>query len=193
MVDFTKCRVSASGNIITAKGRLSFCNTLTVPKEDKKGKLKFGTSFIIPPNHNLDILIDAVKKCAEEKWGAGKLPKNLKNPLLKADDHDYEGYDEGWILLRPTSIQKPGIVNAAGANVEDDSEIYPGRWAILSLRPFTYDVDGNRGVSLGLQNVQLLDHDANIAGRTRAEDEFEAVEMPEGSDGKKKSADSVFG
>lgn len=192
-MDLTKCRVAASGNIITAKGRLSFSNTLTEAKEDKKGKLKFSTSFLLPPTADLTLLIDAVKKCAEDKWGAGKLPKNLKNPLLKASDYEYEGYEEGWVLIRPSSIQKPGIVNAAGQNVSDDSEVYPGRWAALSLRCFAYDVDGNRGVAFGLQNVQLLDHDTNIAGRTRAEDEFEAVDVPANADGSKKSADSVFG
>lgn len=192
MTDLTKCRVSKSGNIITAKGRLSFCAQLTEAKADKKGKLKFGTSFLLPPTADLSILRKAAEDCAKEKWG-DKLPAKLKSPFLKAEEYEYEGYEEGWILIRPSSIQKPGIVDASGKNVDDDSDVYPGRWAALSLRPFTYDVDGNRGVAFGLQNVQLLDHDTNIAGRTRAEDEFEAVDVPANADGSKKSADSVFG
>lgn len=191
-IDLNKCRVSKSGNIITPKGRLSFCAQLLAPKADKKGKLKFGTSLLIPPTANIDLLIEAAKKCATEKFGA-ELPKKLKSPFLKAEDYDYEGYEPGWILLRPTAIQKPGIVDANGSNVDEESQIYPGRWASLSLRPFAYDTDGNRGVSFGLQNVQLLDNDTNIAGRVSAEDEFEPVEAAADPAAGKKAADSVFG
>lgn len=190
MTDFTKARISKSGNLITPKGRLSFCQILTA-KPNKRGKDMFGTSILIPGTSDIGLLIEATKKCAAEKWG-NALPKNLKSPFLKAGEFEYEGYEDGWTLLRPTAIQKPGVVNAAGENVDESSEIYPGRWAILSLRPFAYDVDGNRGVSFGLQNVQLLDHDTNLAGRTRAEDEFEPVDTTSVA-GEKQSADSVFG
>ncbi len=191
-IDFTKCRLSNSGNIITPKGRLSFCQSLLVAKENKNGRLIFGTSLLIPPTSNIDLLKTAAETCAKEKWG-GKMPSKIKTPFLKAEDYEYEGYEPGWVLIRPSAITKPGIVDASGKNVDEERDIYPGRWAVISVRAFAYDVDGNRGVSFGLQNVQLLEHDSNIAGRARAEDEFEAVDVAVMADGKKESADSVFG
>jgi hypothetical protein len=191
-VDLNKCRVSKSGNIITPKGRLSFPQLFVAKKAPGADKEKFGVSLLIPPTADLSLLVQAVKDCAKEKWG-DKQPAKLKSPFLKAEDYDREGYEKGWILIRPTSITKPGVVDATGANVVDESQVYPGRWASLSLRPFAYDTNGNRGVSLGMQNVQLLDHDEPIGGRARAEDEFEPVGDVAAASGGAASADSVFG
>lgn len=191
MTDFTKCRVSQAGNIITPKARLSFPQVFTAKAAPGSDKLKFSVSLLIPPTSDIGLLIDAVKKTAAEKWG-DKLPAKLKSPFLKAEDFEYDGYEEGWVLLRATSLQKPGIVDATGQNCDEESQVYPGRWCVASLRPFAYDTNGNRGVSFGLQNIQLLDHDDPIGGRARAENEFEPVEVATGTDGKKKSADSVF-
>ena len=44
------------------------------------------------------------------------------------------------------------------------------------LRPFTYDTNGSKGVSFGLQNLQKLRDGERIDGRMRPEDEFEAIE-----------------
>ena len=45
-----------------------------------------------------------------------------------------------------------------------------------SLRPFTYDTNGSKGVSFALQNLQKLRDGERIDGRLRPEDEFEAIE-----------------
>jgi hypothetical protein len=189
MIDLNKCRVSKSGNIITPKLRLSFPQLFTAKAAPGSDKLKFSCSGLIPPTADISLLRKAAEECAKEKWG-DKMPSKLKAPFLKAEDYEYEGYEAGWILIRPTSLTKPGIVDAAGNNVDEESQVYPGRWAVFSLRPFAYDTNGNRGVSLGLQNVQLLDHDEPIGGRARAEDEFEPVADPAAG---KQAADSVFG
>lgn len=193
-VDFKKCRVSEAGNIITPKCRMSFPQLLEpkAPPGNPDGKKKYNVSLLIPADADISILREAAEKVAKEKWG-DKMPAKLKSPFLKAEEYEYEGYEKGMILLRPSSITKPGIVNAKGEAVAEENEIYPGRWCVASLRAFTYDNSGNRGVSFGLQNIQLLDHDDPIGGRARAETEFAPVDMPESADGTKKSADSVFG
>ncbi len=56
-------------------------------------------------------------------------------------------------------------------------EVYAGMYAIATLRPFVYDVNGNRGVSFGLQNIQILRDGEPLDGRMRPEQEFEAVEQ----------------
>lgn len=191
--DFTKARLSKSGNLITPKARMSFPTLFTAKAAKGSDKEKYSLSLLIPPTADISLLIEAVKKVATEKWGE-KLPAKLKSPFLKAEDYEYEGYEAGWVLVRCTSLQKPGLVDATGGNVDEEREAYPGRWCVASLRPFAYDNSGNRGVSFGLQNVQLLDHDEPIGGRARAEDEFEPVDVPvDAATGNKQSADSVFG
>lgn len=188
-INFKTCRLTKTGNIITPKCRLSFPNLLEARTPPGSDKAKFSVSMLIPPDADIALLKKAAAEAAKEKWG-DKLPNKMKSPFLDAGDHEYEGYIAGWLLLRASSIQKPGIVNARGEPVSDDAEVYPGRWACVSLRPFCYDTNGNRGVSFGLQNVQLLDHDEPIGGRARAEDEFEAVGDAEV--GAVESSDDIF-
>lgn len=178
-VDFKSCRLSKAGNIITPKVRLSFPVLFEPqpPPGNAAGKKRFSVALLIPPGCNLDLLKQDASRAANEQWG-DKIPGKLKSPFLDAAEYPYEGYEAGWTLLRPTTLNRPGVVNAKGENVGDDgSEVYPGRWAVASLRAFAYDVSGNRGVSFGLQNIQLLDHDEPLGGRARAEEEFAPVDI----------------
>lgn len=191
-VDFKSCRTSKAGNIITPKCRISF-PVLFEPKaqgKDGEGKKKYSVAVLIPPDCNLQLLKDDATRAAKEKWGE-KMPANLKSPFLDAGKYEYEGYENGWTLIRSSSIQKPGVVDAKGQNIGDDStQVYAGRWACVSLRAFAYDNSGNRGVSFGLQNIQLLDHDTPIAGgRPQAEDEFAPVPEVGGATATKTASD----
>ncbi len=175
MTDFTKCRVSAAGNIITPKARMSFPNVFVAKAFEEGQKAKFGLSILIPPNADISLLKEAAAKVAKEKWG-GKLPDKMKNPFLKAGEYDTTRDFEGWTLIRTTAVSKPGIVNAAGQNVTEESEVYPGRWCSASVRAFAWEMKTGKGVSFGLQNIQLLDHDEPLGGHARAETEFAPVD-----------------
>lgn len=187
MVDYNTCRETKTGNILTPKARMSYPNLLEA-RAMEGAEPKYSVSLLVPPSADLTLLKQAALKCAKEKWGEN-MPKSLKSPFLDAEEkgEGKEGYEAGWALLRPSTKQKPGVVDARGANITDEGDIYPGRWCVASLRPFAYDVNGNKGVSFGLQNVQVLDHDDPIGGRSRPDDDFE---YEEGVDG---TADDVFG
>lgn len=190
-IDFKTCRESKAGNIITPKCRMSFPVLLEpqYPPNMTTGKKRYSIALLIPEGCDLTLLKNEATKAAKEKWG-DKIPANMKTPFLDAGKYEYNGYTAGATLLRPTTLNKPGLVNAKGENVTDEQEIYPGRWCVASLRAYAYDVSGNRGVSFGLQNIQLLDHDEPLGGRARAEDEFAPVEGTDGA--KPASADGLF-
>ncbi len=191
-IDFKTCRTSKAGNVITPKCRISFpvLSEPQSPPNQPTAKKRYSVALLIPAGCDITLLKEMAKAAAKEKWG-DKVPQNLKSPFLDAGKYEYNGYEEGMIVLRPTTLNKPGIVNAKGENVTDESEIYPGRWCVASLRAYAYDVSGNRGISFGLQNLQLLDHDEPLGGRARAEDEFAPVE---GSDkGSPSSSDDFLG
>lgn len=62
----------------------------------------------------------------------------------------------------------------------------------MTIDAFGYEAEGNKGVSFGLKNIQLLDNDDELSiggGRVSAESEFEAVE---GAGDDSKSSDSLF-
>jgi hypothetical protein len=221
MTDLNKATVSEkSGNIVLPRGRFWFCAVAEkfTSKEDK-AKGKDGAYVIttcIPPTANLDALVTAVKAKAVEKFGA-KLPGNLKSPIRrckdvfdKNGDPKYPAEMADWYQVTANTFkQQPGVVDAKGnplskllpgESTDDvkarlEEECYSGRWGSISVNPSAYDTDGNRGIKLYLQNVQVLDHGEKLGGRgAKAEDDFVPVEVAgAGATASAGSADSVFG
>ena len=106
----------------------------------------------------------------------------LKWPFRDGAERDAQGYGPGTTFINVSSKQQPGVVDRyAGTDgrprpITEHSEVYPGCFVRASLRPFTYDTNGSKGVSFGLQNLQKLRDGERIDGRMRPEEEFEAVE-----------------
>lgn len=168
--EMMKCHHSQKGsNIITCLARMSFPNIIS-PRPSKKGDndsaKKYQLSLLIPPEFSIRLLEKDTQRAIEETWGE-KPPKKLKMPVLEAGDFEYEGYEPGWRLIRVSAKRRPQIfddVDKTNITEEDDQTIYPGRWCVATVRAYTYDVDGNRGVSFGLGNVVLRDHDDRLGG-----------------------------
>lgn len=195
----TACQIAPSGNVITPAGRLCYPNLFQakLPKgETDQEKAKFQTSMVFPKNVDLSLLNTLVEETAVAQWGPDYKKKyKVRKPFLKTEEHPKIGVDAEVfpILIRSNSPTRPQIIRANKSPVteKEAEDVYAGRWARLSLRAYSYDhPTGGKGVSLGLQNVQLLDHDEPLAQmRPPAEDEFEAIEISgEGS----LAADSLF-
>lgn len=191
---------SPAGNVITPAGRLCYPSLFkaTLPQgETDQSKARYQTSMVFPKVADLKLLSALVEEAAEGAWPKYKEKKiKVKKPFLKTEDSPRIGVDaeEFPVLIRCNTPSKPQVIRADKSAVNEDKaeEVYAGRWARASLRAYTYDhPTGGKGVSFGLQNVQLLQHDESLgAMRPAAEDEFEAAEI-EGGDGAK-SADSLF-
>lgn len=73
-------------------------------------------------------------------------------------------------------IRAPEVIGRNAKPITDTREIYPGVRLRISVNPFAYDTDGNKGVSFGLNNVQKLGDGPRIDDRKDAKDEFGALE-----------------
>lgn len=181
--NYKKCsRPKQSTNIRTPIGRTSFmfAQKPKVNKKDPTKKPQYEVTLLIPPGFSLTLLKKEVDRVVEEKWG-DKRPRGLKLPFADAGDYEYEGYEKGWTRLRASTTQAPGILDGEEENAkiveEDSTAVYSGRWAIISVRPYAYDVDGSRGVSLGLANIRLMNHDKALGGgRSSAAADFDVDE-----------------
>lgn len=122
----------------------------------------------------------AVLEAARAKWGdkADGMIRNgsIRMPIRDADEKNYAGYEEGCKFVNFWSKQAPGIVDGKLNDVLDREYVYPGALGRVTYKPFAYDTSGNRGVSLGLQNVQVTDVSTpRLDGRTAAKDDFGAT------------------
>ena len=170
----------ASTKVVTGKVRLSYVSVF-----DVNDKGKYSTAILIPKSDKATIdkikaAIEAVKVDPKSatNWG-GKFLANFKTPLRDGDtDRDVEKNPEykGHYFLNANSGQKPGVVDAQLNPIMDKNEVYSGCYARVSLNLYAFNVDGNKGIAAGLNNVQKLGEGEPLSGRSRAEDDFTAVE-----------------
>ena len=183
-----------TGNLVTPKGRLLW-NALFQPRKNKNGTPgKFEFNIAIPKDADVKVLQQAALEAGKEKFpklfkdAAGKWPSSVKSPFKKSADNDKlaEIADEYPMFFAARAKDRPGVVGPNGrAEGVEPEHVYAGRFVKASVQAYGYDVDGNKGVSFGLVNVQLLEDGEELViggGRVSAESEFEGVGEAAGSD-----------
>lgn len=202
MLDTTKCNKTKDGAILTPKGRLSYAGenlfvAHNIEGETDPEKKRYSTSILLKGDVDLKLLVELVNETAKAKWGADCFDKfKIKKPFLKVEDFPKmrDLHEQGFkTMLRLASKTRPQVVMADGRTPANAEDAFSGRWAIISVNAFTYDHrTGGKGVSLGLQNVQLLELDERLGGnRAKAEDQF--ADFSAGVDaGSGASADDIY-
>lgn len=171
----------SSTKVVTPEARVSFVNVFKPNDKDK-----YSMAMLFPPEADLSALKKAAAAAVEAQWG-NKPPKNLRSPFRpqseKADQ--YEGYldDDDAMFINVSTKNKPGLVDASNHDIFEEEEFFSGCYARASLNAFAYDVDGNRGVSFGLNNIQRTrpaDLDDRLGGgRSKPQNDFEVIEEAE--------------
>lgn len=163
--------------------------------KDGDGEPKFGCMLLFPKDVDLTELKKLMNEAAHAKFGDKAKDMTLRNPIRKTSDLDKlaEYADEFPTCIGPRSSDRPGIVGPNAKRVDEPEQVYGGRWARFSVDAYGYDTKGNKGVTFGLQNVQLLDHDEPMGGgRVAAEKEFEPVDAGGSESGGETTSDDVF-
>lgn len=143
---------------------------------------KFSVSLILPKSdtHTVEKIKAAIQAAYEE--GAGKLKGTgktvpalslIKSPLRDGDVErpDDEAYKGCW-FINANSATAPGIVDADRQPILNRSEMYSGVKGRASINFYAYNVNGNRGIACGLNNLQKIADGTPLGGKSRAEDDF---------------------
>ena len=103
--------------------------------------------------------------------------QKLKLPLRDADE---EGVDdpayEGKMFLNATSRYQPGIVNRKVEDILDQNEVYSGCYCNVDVNFYAFSREGNKGIAVGLNNIQKLKDGERLAGGRSAKDAFSVLE-----------------
>lgn len=189
-----------TGNLVTPKGRLLWNSLFQARTNKNKTPGKFEFNIAIPKGADMKVIQDAVLEAGKEKFpklfkdAAGKWPSSVKSPFKKTAENDKlaEIADEFPMFFAARAKDRPGVVGPNGrAEGVEPEQVYPGRWVKASVQAYAYEFEGNKGVSLGLVNVQLLDEAEELViggGRVSAESEFEGV----GEEASGKDAGGMF-
>lgn len=171
--------------VVTGKVRLSF-PYLFEPRP--------GTQPGQPPKYSLMILIDKdddetvakirkVEKALEteviKSKYRGKKPAKFQSSILHDADEDgtAEEYPEreGCYYMSISSPEKypPGVVDRNGQDVLSERDVWSGIYGRVSMRAFDYDTNGNKGISFGLNNVQVFGYGDRLVGGASAQEDFD--------------------
>jgi hypothetical protein len=179
-------------SLMTPIGRACFVHLFEpyAMKEDKAKQYSITLSFDAEAvaSKELKNLKQACIAAAMAKFGKteDEVKKLVKAGRLKMpwrDNAEYEEYgapfnEPGLFCAFKTSGdgQPPQIVDKSATPVMDRNKVYSGMFARVTYSPWGYDSNGNKGVTLILNNVQKTAEGERLAGRPDATDEFDAVD-----------------
>ncbi len=174
--------------VVTGICTFSYLNCWEPKVAPDGGKPKFSVSLIIPKSdtRTVEKIRAAIQAAYEEGQsklkGTGKsVPSlaSLRTPLRDGDVDrpDDEAYKGSW-FINANSDSAPGIVDADRNPILTRSEMYSGVKGRASINLYAYNVNGNRGIACGLNNLQKIADGTPLGGKSRAEDDF-AIEDEE--------------
>ena len=172
--------------VVTGKVRFSYCYVGAARRNEMSGNDEFSTQILVSKDdkETVSALKAAAKVALQGKFG-DKIPPKIRNPLR---DGDTETRGDGSPLgaeyqnhyfLTVKSSKRPGIIDAHGVELLGSDDVASGDFGRVAINAFAYDTAGNRGVSFGLDNVQLLEKGSNLGGgRKSAFEDFGVTAKP---------------
>lgn len=164
--------------VVTPVFRASFAHVFKSHAFSEKNEPKYSVVMLFDKSEDISGLKKLAAAAVEKKWpDKEKRPQGLRNPFRDGDVEkpNLSGY-AGTIFVTATSKQKPDVVDQNMDVIIDPEDFYSGCFARASVTAYAYDNMGNRGVSFGLQNLQKVKDGEAFTGRSKAEDDFEAIQ-----------------
>lgn len=184
-----KAILKGETKVITGMVRLSYANIFE-PKSINGSEPKYSVSLIIPKDDDQQIKViqqainNAIQagktKLADKN---GRIPANLKTPLRDGDVDrpDDEAYENSY-FLNANSTVAPAVVGlekdaVSGKAIRlDETEVYSGCYARVSINFYAFNTNGNKGIACGLGNIQKVMDGERLGGGSTAEEDFEFEE-----------------
>jgi hypothetical protein len=168
--------------VVTGEVRGSYLN-LWEPRANQEGQTpKYSMTLLIPKSDTATL---AKIKAAQEAAIAAKWPS--KRPArIDLTLHDGDGVKpstgepfpaecKGHMVMSVSSKTQPGVVDQRVQPVIDRTMFVSGDYFRVSINGYAYEVNGKRGVSFGLNNVQFMRKGEPLGSVARAEDDFTPV------------------
>lgn len=170
-------------DIVTPDVRLSF-PALFEPKPRARGsdKLTYQATLLLPPKTDMAPFVAAMKAAMMAKFGKLLPLAGRGNPIHKAEEKQYAGYEPGWHYISTNNTRAPAVVDQLKRPVTDPDRMYPGLWVRAFLNAYAWDNPaGGKGVSFSLNAIQVVRDGERLDGRREVnpDEVFTALEMPQ--------------
>jgi len=164
--------------IVTEPVRIAF-PSLFKPKPVMKGSddLKWQAALLLPPDYDKKPLLACIKAVMLEKWGKVIKLTGRNMPIKSCAEKDLAGYEDGWFYVNTKSGYQPSVLDQRKQEVLDEDRIFAGCWCRFHLKAYAWDNQFGKGVSFGLEAVQLVRTDERLGGRKPATEVFGEIEV----------------
>lgn len=169
--------------------------------QNGKGKAKYSTCMIFDPAQfspkdktRMKAIKQACIEALRQKFGdaafdkkTGK-PKAAYWPFRDAAEKDHlGGFEDGMVFANARTEIQPGIADARDGKTadgkwpeaEDPTDCYPGCYSRVKVQVYAYDMEGNKGVALGLGNIIIMKDGERLDGSVDASSDFGDIDDDE--------------
>lgn len=167
--------------VVTGKVRLSYVNLLEPKAFEGQTQAKYSCVILIPKEDKETI--KKIRNAQKVAWEAAKNDKlkgvkfeNVKHTLRDGDEEmDTEEHPEyaGHYFMNVSSVTKPQIIDKYKNPVDSADEVYSGVYARVSINAYAFNTAGNKGISCGLNNVQIIAKGDYLGGKSSADADFD--------------------
>lgn len=172
-----------STQIVSPKGQFSYPNLFKARRNNlnKDDKREFySVDVLFDKSADLSKLNEGIQAAIEKKLGADKTkyPKKLNLPIKDGDEKGTPEYAGKFYITckSDASRGKLQVFDRTRKVLESESDIVGGDFGHVLLNFFYYDANGNKGVSVGLNGVMLVEKTSEpFSGSKSAFEAFESL------------------
>ena len=170
-------------SVTTGKVRLSYCHVWQPQApQNGQGEAKYSVTILIPKSdvQTINAIYAEMESAKQEgissKWN-GVMPPIVKVPLYDGDGVRPSGEPfgeecRGHMVLTAGSKSQPAVVDLNVQPIINQSELYSGCYARVSINFFAYAQQGNKGVGCGLNCIQKIADGEPLSGGVSAQEAF---------------------
>lgn len=169
--------------VVTGEVRLAYVHVFEPYSMNEDEEPRYSVVLLVPKTDTDTIakLREAQKNALENgksKTFGGKIPADWKSTIRDGDeDADLDKNPEyaGHLYFSVSAKTKPGIVDRNVEPILDRERLFSGCYGRASINAFAYSTKGNKGVSFGLNNLQLTREGEPFGNFSRPTDDFDAL------------------
>lgn len=170
--------------VVTGKVRLSYVHAFApYTNPNGAGEPKYSVTVLVPKSdiatkQRIDAAINAaIQQGISDKWNGVKppvlaIPVHDGDGARPSDGMPFGGECKGHWVFTASSKQAPEIVDLGLNPIINQTEVYSGMYARVSVRFFPYASNGKKGIGCGLGNIQKVEDGEPLGGRTSAASDF---------------------
>ncbi len=176
-------------HIVLTNVRLSYVHLLEPHAQQPNQEPKYSTTILVPKTDvagkaKIDAAIQAATQRAREKFGQvfpaqPKISVHDGDGARPSDGQPFGPECKGCWVFTASSKTRPNVVDINLQPIMDATEIYSGIYANVGITFFGYNAPQNKGIGVGIENVQkVADGEALGGNRASVDDDFAQVNAP---------------